>query len=1058
MKTLVFWGLLFALVFTGSVAFGDLDVTLIERYPRYDYDAVKNNPEPGDIVTFKGHIINWSQQASEVEYVWLIDGELAQEDATEIAGGAEEVVELEWMWAAGDHTVELIADPYDMIAELSEDNNSIEDHINAIIAGFWVEQSVYDYFHDYQHELGIGANSWQDWIQRQMAIQNELYESAIWELSPDGVLDRVRIDKIIVVPDGALPLNGGLASNNPDLSDKTVDLMWGFSKTLLNGDFYARHTEVSEHNPFYLERSLIHELGHARYLIDCYGFDISNTESHHAVQIWEGDTYVAGSEYMPFIAWDVVLYYNKSGGVMTGPYDFNWSPYEAAALNLIAGQRAKCGNCNAPCNIGVFLQDLPQNNHVRFVDQGGKPWAGANVRIYEAEAGPGWYGKTIDNTWDQQYGTDENGYIHLPRNPFNPGGNIIHTYGNANSVMVLRIGFGEQIWYRVMEVSDFNMEYWRGNTDDGYYEIELEGLNYVDEEPPTVPQGLEAYKVRYDDITLRWQESTDDIGVLRYKIYRDGELIGESQETVYRDKTVSSCMNYSYTVSACDAFNESEQSPAEVVAVPGRPQKCDLNEDHKIDLLDFGMMCCSWLVSGCEVVGDFDADGVVNLIDYKLFSDYYLTPVDDEFNWPMRQRDMFHTGRANYIVPASRMNDTFFDNIQWQKPSPGNLSATSMSFYANVGPDGQDVIVGGYHWPKGVQGMDRESGKLLWQDNPSGGETIARVTPAFSADGQTIYVVNDSTGGHPLMAFDTLAGPETYWHNGGDVEPDHLSKNNPTIGPDGMIWLHQWNSRPYAGMDNGDSLSLSWSAATGIHTCYSDPTLYEDDGNLMVVSGGREFSVKAWDGTTGEQLWSTYTGIDTDGTATIDPDNGNIYLGVGMDKIKVVGLDKNGEPLWDNPVMEVYNWPGGTDNRQRVQSAGCLSYDGATYYFQSNANDGSGQLYAINTDDGSVKWSFATGSRGWEIDSSSPIVTINGVIIVGNNFGDKYWAILDNGNSGLELDSIAIDEAGNAQGSATVSADGMLYLPLRTQWTVSNGDGDIPTGQVANVFTAFDIN
>lgn len=37
----------------------DLDVTYIERLPRYDYDAPKNNPVPGDSVTFQGHIKYW---------------------------------------------------------------------------------------------------------------------------------------------------------------------------------------------------------------------------------------------------------------------------------------------------------------------------------------------------------------------------------------------------------------------------------------------------------------------------------------------------------------------------------------------------------------------------------------------------------------------------------------------------------------------------------------------------------------------------------------------------------------------------------------------------------------------------------------------------------------------------------------------------------------------------------------------------------------------------------------------------------------------------------------
>jgi hypothetical protein len=471
----------------------DLDVTLIERTPRYDYDATKNNPDPGDTVTFHGHIKHWGDTTlASVEYRWQLDGSTVESGAlTNLTPGEERVITRQWTWQAGNHTINLTVDPNNLITERSEVNNEIEDRTNGIIVGFWVEQSVYDYFHQYQHELGIGSNSWQDWAQRQMAKWNELSENAIWPMSPDGVLDRVRIDKIVVVADGALPLNGGLPTNHPDLSDKTVDMMWGFPATLLSGGMYDNHTSTSESNAFYIEQSLLHELGHARYLIDCYGFDTHNTSTHDSVQIYEGGTYVAGSDYMPFLAWGEVLYYNKSGGVMSGPYGFQWSPYEAAALNLIAGQRASQGNYNSPGNIGVFLQDLPQHNHLRIIDQYTRPRAGANVRVYEAESGPGWYGKTFDDTYDQEYTTDSNGYIEMPRNPFNPGGSITHTYGLANGVMILRIAHNGQIWYRFVEVTDFNFEYWKGNTEDAYYTLEIEGTEGPDLDADGLPDQWE---------------------------------------------------------------------------------------------------------------------------------------------------------------------------------------------------------------------------------------------------------------------------------------------------------------------------------------------------------------------------------------------------------------------------------------------------------------------------------------------------------------------------------------------------------------------------------------
>ena len=196
------------------------------------------------------------------------------------------------------------------------------------------------------------------------------------------------------------------------------------------------------------------------------------------MQIYEGGTYVAGSAYMPFIAFGEVLHYNQNGGVMSGPYGFQWSPYEAGALNLIAHNRATCGNMNSPCNIGVYLQDLAAV----------EPHAdGGRVRVAAAElrrprstprrAGRAGTARRSDNTPDQFYTADAEGWITMPRNPFNPGGNITHTYGLANSVMILCVQQGAKIWYRFVEASDFNMQYWAGNTQDGIYALELDGAN-----------------------------------------------------------------------------------------------------------------------------------------------------------------------------------------------------------------------------------------------------------------------------------------------------------------------------------------------------------------------------------------------------------------------------------------------------------------------------------------------------------------------------------------------------------------------------------------------------
>ena len=440
--------------------------------------------------------------------------------------------------------------------------------------------------------------------------------------------------------------------------------------------------------------------------------------------------------------------------------------------------------------------------------------------------------------------------------------------------------------------------------------------------------------------------------------------------------------------------------------------------------------------------------------------------------WQMKQRDIHHTGRADYVVPEERLNSSFFDVFLWQKPAPdspvnGCFNGTSMTFYDGAGPGGADIVVGTYHWPKGIQGMDRHTGASFWSGNPEGGETIARITPAFSSDGSTIYVVNDATEsdeyplGHPCMALAAANGPGTFWHNGENTDPNHLSMESPTIAPDGRIFLHGWYTRPYAGYDDGQAIAEVWEAETEVYCRWNEPALYDDEGELQVVVGTYWYTVQCYDGNDGTELWTVNVDGLVDVPVTIDPANGNIYAPAGDANIYVVGLDKDGNSLWATPSPMVYEYIDGTNNPQRAQSAGCLSHDGATYYFQTNSEQGEGTLYAINTSDGSVAWSYMTGSLGWELTSSCPIVTPNGVVIVGNNLGDTYLAILDEGNQGTLLDSFAVTpspaDQGHAVASATLSPEGDLYLPLRTTWMTSNGDGDIPTNDLANVFSAFDL-
>ncbi len=465
----------------GAPAGFDLTIGYITRLPHIDY--VWGSPQPGidgwpsvgDTVTWEAKVKNWTDQNLNVQYQWMMDSVVVDTGTVYIPADSIIGVNYPWIWTFERHKLEIDIDPDNLINEEEEGNNSLSVFTNAITVGFYVEQSVYDYFHQYQKDLGVHSNCWEDWANRHVRRWNQMLQNAVFPESPEGVLDRVRIDEIVVVPDDALPLAGGLPTNNPNLNDRTVDLQWGFPATLLDGTFYSNHTSVSDNNPFYFEGSLFHELGHARYLIDVYGFDVNDDGSGNTVAIEENGQLIVGTAFMPFSGSSV--YTTPIMGLMNGQYTYI-DHYSSPALNLIAGHRATYGNYNAPENIGVFMQNLPHNNVITFKDNNGNILPNADVKIYQSGPQSGvWYGKYFDNVPDLQFTSDSLGQVNVGRCPFSATGIIVHDYGFSNSIAIARIQYQGLVGYTFLPVSAFNLKYWSGDTLTANYSINVNLIN-----------------------------------------------------------------------------------------------------------------------------------------------------------------------------------------------------------------------------------------------------------------------------------------------------------------------------------------------------------------------------------------------------------------------------------------------------------------------------------------------------------------------------------------------------------------------------------------------------
>ncbi|MBG9506686.1 hypothetical protein ABE45_12945 [Bacillus thuringiensis] len=92
------------------------------------------------------------------------------------------------------------------------------------------------------------------------------------------------------------------------------------------------------------------------------------------------------------------------------------------------------------------------------------------------------------------------------------------------------------------------------------YEVTKEGLKKVnqivnpkpDTEAPTQPQGLYASNLTSNSVELKWNPSTDNIGVKEYQVLRDGQLIQTVQGTTFIDQNLTANKEYKYAVKAVD--------------------------------------------------------------------------------------------------------------------------------------------------------------------------------------------------------------------------------------------------------------------------------------------------------------------------------------------------------------------------------------------------------------------------------------------------------------------------------------------------------------------------
>ena len=204
-------------------AAADIVVGFLKRTPEIPFENVPNVPAPGSTVTWTAHLRNPGTAATgPFDYRFYVDGQCVASGRVQgLAPGASGTASFDWPWNASDHAISFWADPGYEVSEKSERNNVRVVRNNALMIGVWIEQSFANaldgsqYAYQARWNLGDESNSYEDWFQRMTAKWNEYLGECSYPSAPRCGEDRVRLQKIVVVPDGALPLNGGISAITP---------------------------------------------------------------------------------------------------------------------------------------------------------------------------------------------------------------------------------------------------------------------------------------------------------------------------------------------------------------------------------------------------------------------------------------------------------------------------------------------------------------------------------------------------------------------------------------------------------------------------------------------------------------------------------------------------------------------------------------------------------------------------------------------------------------------------------------------------------------------------
>jgi hypothetical protein len=495
----------------------DLTVAYIERTPRYNRYAVtytgqpglpalcsdnvgaKRWPDPGEVVTYTGHVRNVGfSPTTGGQYQWRVNGAVAAPGTLPNIAAASEAT-VTFQRAFGDERIELAIDTNNANLEVDETNNALAIGTRDLTLSIFVERGLYDVF---RNTTSNGEpSSFEGWISANIAMMNQRFAQAQYPgVAPNGVLDRVRIDKMAAIDDWeVLVVDQGPCVPGPDDPHRLlIDGSWQFSDGRgenLTGQSWNWHWyhDYASALQGRIDWGLIHELGHQLGLIDEYRMNLKNDPStNNGFHVLDGGGNEIPPSTLPLYAWDQIVFQfgGLMGGADTRPYmdETFFSSHSAGGMNSHVRQRRGY--------FGEYLWDTPNATYLEVRGQNGAILAARPVQIFQKDAAT----ENFDNVPEITGTTDGQGRILLPNRSVtgaatatghtlraNPFGQI-DVVGQNGTMFIRTTTTSGQPLYGFIFIIDLNLAYWSGHRVSTLCTLNLVPPKAVGGSTPSPPQ------------------------------------------------------------------------------------------------------------------------------------------------------------------------------------------------------------------------------------------------------------------------------------------------------------------------------------------------------------------------------------------------------------------------------------------------------------------------------------------------------------------------------------------------------------------------------------------